>query len=324
MSTATTSRPGFFGRLGRAFVALLKLVLFLAVLVGIVAAAWFGLKELRRSFDSVSIRNDLNARRIEELRADVSDLTLERTEQDRQLNSLEEEVSGLDAEVAAMTEQLTADLNRQQDVLSALETQLTDLTASGSTTAEEVESLSAGVIALQGDVNDNTEAVDELGGNVDELGMNVTTLDADFGSLETEVMGASGEAMTAVSEMGQTLTLFRAWEMVYRARLRLLEQNVGLARQDVALAQALLGMLVENSDDASSTTLGAVQQRLDLAATGLLSDPDTAVRDLESAWEMLDIILSDLLGVPEIVLPETAVITPTITITATETITTSP
>ena len=323
--TTTTPRPGFFGRLGRAFVGLLKATFFLLVFAVILVAAWFGFQELGRSFDSLATRNDLNARRIEELRADVVDLTMERAAQERMVSSLEDEIASLDNEVATMSEQLATDLARQQDVLAVLETEVGELVVSGSTTAEEVEGLSAGVIALQGDVNQNQTAVDALGGNVDELNRHVSEMDEAFGSLESEVMGASGEAVTAVSEMNQALTLFRAWEMVYRARLRLLEQNVGLAQQDVVVAQALLGLLVENSgDEASGGTLLAVQQRLDLAAGGLLSDPDTAVRDLESAWEMLDMILSELLGVPEIVLPETAVITPTVTITATQTITTSP
>jgi chromosome segregation ATPase len=324
MSTATTSRPGFFYRLGRAFVNLLKLVLLLIVLVGIGVAAWFGYQELTRSFNSLATRNDLNAQRIEALRSDVSTLTTERAAQESQLDTLEEEVSTLDAEVAAMTEQLSADLEHQQEVLAQLETELTGLVASANVITENVDNLSAGVIALQGDVNENIAAVDELGGNVDELGTNVTDLNQEFGSLETEVMGVSGEAMTAVTELGQAVTLFRAWEMVYRARLRLLEQNAGLARQDVAVAQALLTMLVENSGGEPGETLAAVQQRLDLASAGLPTDPDTAVRDLESAWEMLDAILAELMGVPEIVMPQTAVITPTVTITATQPITTSP
>ena len=324
MSDVTTPRPSFFGRLGRAFVSLLKLGLLLAVLAGVAAAAWFGYQELDRSFDSLATRNDVNAQRIEALKANVTDLTGERRSQDRQLETLEEELSALDAELLAMTEQLTADLSRQQDVLTVLETQLGDLVANSEATAEEVTGLSAGIIALQGDVNENIAAVDELGGNVDELGTHVVEMGREFGTLESEVMGASGEAMTAVTEMSQALSLFRAWEMVYRARLRMLEQNIGLAQQDVALAQTLLVMLVEHNDDeAASGTLAAVQQRLDLAAAGLLADPDTAVRDLESAWEMLDTILSELLGVPEIVLPETAVITPTVAITATQTVTTT-
>ncbi|MCB8945126.1 MAG: hypothetical protein H6658_15375 [Ardenticatenaceae bacterium] len=334
MSTTTTSRPGFFRRLGRAFTILVKVVFFLAVFAGILVAAWFGFTELRRSFDSLATRNDLNARRIEELRADVVDLTSERVAQERTVSSLEEEVSSLEGEMATMTERLATDLARQQDVLTALEAQVGELAAASSTTAEEVDTLSAGVVALQGDLNENQAAVDELGGNVDEMSMHMTEMGEAFGALETEVMDASGEAVTAVSDMSQALTLFRAWEMVYRARLRLLEQNVGLATQDVAVAQALLGMLVENSEAESAAALAAVQQRLDLAAVGLRDDPDTAVRDLESAWETLDTILSGLLGVPQIVLPETATtaataaataaISPTVTITATQPITTSP
>ena len=324
MSTATSSRPGFLRRLWQAFVTLVKIVIVLVILVGLGAAGWFGYQELTRSFNSLSNRAEANLQRIDLLRKDIDTLQTDRTAQGNRLNSLENDLSGLDDEVGALTEQLTADLNRQNEMLTELEGQLSDLIASTGTISENVAALSSGVIALQGDVNENIAGVDELGGNVDVLSTDVSQLGDNFIALESEVTAVSEEAAGQVTQMGQALSLFRVWEMVYRARLRLLEQNFGLATGDVAIAQALLEALAAERSEEESEALLAVQQRLELAATNLPNDPNTAVRDLESAWEMLDGLLSELLGEPEIGLAETAVITPTTTITATQPITSTP
>jgi hypothetical protein len=139
--------------------------------------------------------------------------------------------------------------------------------------------------------------------------------------LNSEVTAVTTEATDQVAQMGQALSLFRAWEMVYRARLRLLEQNFGLAAEDVATAQALVAALAAADGAAETESLAEVQERLELAADNLPNDPDTAERDLETAWEMLDAILSATLGEPEVGLAETAVITSTTTITTTPAIT---
>lgn len=324
MSTVTSSRPGFFRRLWQAFVTLVKIALVLVILVGLGAAGWFGYQELTRSFNNLSNRDEANRQRIDLLRNDIDTLQTDRTAQSNRLNSLENGLAGLDSEVAALAEQLTADLNRQEETLSELEGRVSNLTTGADAINEEVDTLSAGVIALQGDVNENIAAVDELGGNVDVLGTNVGELGDDFTALDDEVTAAAETATEQVAQMGQALSLFRAWEMVYRARLRLLEQNFGLATDDVAVARALVEALATNGSEDVNEVLLAVQERLELAATNLPDDPNSAERDLESAWEMLDSILSELLGEPEVGLVETAVISPTATITATQPITTTP
>jgi chromosome segregation ATPase len=324
MSTATSSRPSFGHRLWQAFVTLVKIAFVLVILVGLGVAGWFGYQELTRSFSSLSNRAEANRQRIDLLRKDIDTLQIDRTAQGNRVSSLENELAGLDNQVAALTEQLTADLNRQDEMLTELEGQISDLIATTGAITENVAALSAGVIALQGDVNENIVGVDELGGNVDVLSTNVSQLDDDFVALESEVTAVSEAATGQVARMGQALSLFRVWEMVYRARLRLLEQNFGLATADVTIAHALLEALAANGSEEENEALLAVQQRLELAAANLPNDPNTAVRDLESAWEMLDGILSELLGEPEVGLAETAIITPTATITATQPITSTP
>jgi hypothetical protein len=101
-----------------------------------------------------------------------------------------------------------------------------------------------------------------------------------------------------VEALRQTLALFRVWELVARARLRLLEDNPGLALADVQAAQAAVETILETAVEETVASLTPVQQRLDLAAASLPDDPLTAGRDLETAWESLDVYLGELLGLP--------------------------
>ena len=112
------------------------------------------------------------------------------------------------------------------------------------------------------------------------------------------------DADIALEQFQQTLTLFRAWELLSRARLRLAEANFGLAMADVADAQALLttvAMPVAEGEEAAS--LDSLQQRLTLVLTSLPDDPTTATADLELAWEQLDAVMAGLLAIDESTAP---------------------
>jgi len=106
----------------------------------------------------------------------------------------------------------------------------------------------------------------------------------------------------------QVLTLFRVWELISRARLRLLEDNFGLARADTEQALRTMDFLLAAAPE-EAETWQRIQARLELALAALPDDPDMAAGDLESAWDALDELLTAML-LPELAtagsLPEDA------------------
>jgi hypothetical protein len=104
----------------------------------------------------------------------------------------------------------------------------------------------------------------------------------------------AAESETAVNDMAQTIMLFRAWELVARARLRLLENNPGLAQTDVVKADDMLQriILILPADSPETERLQTVQTRLALAADNLAFDAIIAGADLETAWDELDKVLA--------------------------------
>ena len=117
--------------------------------------------------------------------------------------------------------------------------------------------------------------------------------------LQSDDLTAFGETLTTADlvALRQTIYLFRVWEMVARARLRLLENNAGLAGADVARSQEAVAALIAAGDFADADGLAQLAQRLDLAAAGLPNSPAAAAADLELAWESIDQLLAALLGI---------------------------
>jgi len=299
MTTAQSDRPGFLARLYLAFVRLLILV---TVLVALVAGGWFAYKEISRSFDNVTKRMDINTRRIEQADGDIAALLTRIDDQQQGITSLQSVIAAQDASIADLTEELATEQSHQDDLLAALDAQVAGSISNDITTLSggmvalqnDITALSEGLVALQNDITNNGAQIDELGGTADNLQAGITNLNTQIE--ETQATLADFPAVEIV-QMRQTLTLFRLWELMSRARLRLVEGNAGLAATDVELALAALGVIPDNVADEGLTSLvQSVEERLTLAFSNLPDDPITAARDLETAWETLDTALVSLLA----------------------------
>jgi hypothetical protein len=313
MSTSGPSQNSFWQRLGRAFLNTLKLLLFVAIVVAIAAGAWLGYRELVRSLNVIADRADLNAQRIEVMRRDVDDLMTD-TSQEEMISSLQEVMATQEAQIADLQTRLDDDVARQEEALQDLQLQVTALISHTEVLTGNVATLREGVVALQGDVNENRSAIDELGGDLDTLRLALASLDEQF----QQVSEDAGELAT----MREALTLFRVWELVARARLYLAEGNAGLAASDLDAATLVVDGLVGALEAGSESSLRDLQARLSLARDSLPDDPATAERDLATAWETLDALLADRLADATSLDPGTT-ITPTLTVTATVTATSS-
>jgi hypothetical protein len=215
----------------------------------------------------------------------------------RENNAFQNDLTALDGRVAAVEREMTADLERQASQLAVLEARLDEMVEAGVVISENVALLNGGIAALQTDIVGFGSDLDSLGGEVDGLQSEVAGLDGETVALQASLEDPLA-ATEDVAELRQILVLFRVWELVARARLRLVEGNPGLALADVQAAQGALTAVIDASSEEMAAVLTPVQQRLDLAAAGLPDDPITAARDLETAWEALDGLLSELLGLP--------------------------
>ncbi len=266
---------------------------FLLVLGVIVAIVWGGFMiyqmiqtEIDRSSDSVATRFEAQESRIDILREEVNALVSANPGQEDQLTQLQQELATVDLQLSA----LDTDLAQQNSMLATLESSMATTLSNDETAVSSIVVLNDSLSALQGDFNEASVRLDTFGGEVDGLTGEVAVL----GETAVTAQEMAAESETAVNDMAQTLMLFRAWELVARARLRLLENNPGLAQTDVAKADDMLQriILILPADSAETERLQTVQTRLALAADNLAFDVTIAGADLETAWDELDKVLT--------------------------------
>lgn len=299
MTTETTpttlpSQPGFGRRfmtaLGRFLKALLKVVLVLAVIAAIGYITFLIVEELQRSFEVVNGRVNDNREQVlilsQELNALENTVATSNTTHDERLITLESYVDTT----------LADDLARQEEMLTTLDLQLGELLNHTETVDGQIVTLNEGVVALQGDMIESTGRLDSLGGEIDSLSNDTGELTEQVTGLQTAV---NDLPLEDIEQMRQVVTLFRVWEMVTRARLRLVENNAGLAASDTALALATIQAIAahENTSPDLLPQLALVQARLTLANAYLPANPALAALDLENAWNDLDAALGMLLGI---------------------------
>jgi chromosome segregation ATPase len=285
------SKPSGLSRfvhfLGRLILAFLKLLPVFIIVIALLAAAWLGYQELNRSFGIVNDRVDWNDEQMTQLQGELSTVSTSLAIQQSQQSELAANTAQVDGRISAVNDNLT----RQNDLLAALEEQVAALETSADSSVENITALGEGFNALQNDVMANGAQIDTLGGQIDGLGVDANTLRGDIAA-NSEAL-AQKEA--TVAQLSKTLTLFRIWETVARARLRLVDENIGLAQADIETAQSILEQMAAEETGDLADALQQMQTRLSLAANDLPDDPEAAVRDLNTVWEALDTALTMML-----------------------------
>jgi chromosome segregation ATPase len=277
----------FFRFLGRLVLAFLKLIPVFIIIAALVAAAWLGFQELNRSFGVVNERIDWYDDQVVQVRSEIASVSGDLSEQQAQQRVLATEAAQLDSRVSTLDD----DLARQGEILAALEEQVTALESSTISNDDNITALGEGLNTLQRDVTTNSSQIDDQAGQIDGLGLELNTARGEI----ADNAAALAQKEAIVAQLSKTLTLFRIWETVARARLYLVDQNIGLAQADVETAQAILDQMAAEETGDLAESLGLVQTRLDLAVTALPDDPEAAARDLNTAWEALDAVLTTLL-----------------------------
>ncbi len=284
-------RPSFFVRFLR---ALLKTVLILLVIAALAVAGWFIFQELNRSYNVLSGRMDRQAEQFASLQDQLQ------TQAD-QLEAVQLTVTDLDQNLARNLDQLqttvSGNVSRQDEMLADLTSQINDLSTATQTMTQTIALLNDGQSALQQDLIGLSSDLDAQGGTLDNLQGEFTTLQID-GSTLAENVAAFEVELTLADPVGlrQAVLVFRLWELVTRARLRLAENNLGMAATDVQLGLAAMPDLLAGTSEELAEPLQQVEERLLMAAGNLPDAPLTAVNDLDIAWQELDAILNTILG----------------------------
>jgi len=147
------------------------------------------------------------------------------------------------------------------------------------------------VEALESELEQVQQELSDLGGWRDRVILQETAvaeLAAQLEALQTEI--APGGSPLARLERGAILT--QASLHVMRARLWLIENNAGLAAEEVEAARLVLIQVAEGAPAEEVGPLQDVVERLRLTLEDLQLRPLVAADDLEIAWKLLTQLLA--------------------------------
>jgi len=252
-----TQQPGCWNYLGRAIAVLLRLVFVVVIAALIGVGIYYGVPWV---YWRLVVPIQDTAARVEMLQRDLENT---RANWNTELAEQGQRISGLESDLAAQREgiaALEADMGRMDELL----------TVQGETLSE-----------LQTALDSTEEATGQLGGDVEAL----------YGELDTlRVEIADPNRVAAAFE--RRLILLQAWGEILKARLHLLEDNPGNARQALALARANLERVIVLSPEPEAETLVAIRERLDAADTAIEERPFVAMNELEIIWRDLDAFIT--------------------------------
>jgi hypothetical protein len=266
-----TSFRGRFTLAFYAFVrALVRILLVVLILELLGAGIYFGVPALYRRFvqpiETNLVRlNDAQSRQ-EEANQQVN----------RRLDELVRRLEGLE---------LQNDTHKQ--VLDELQARLGELEQTQSSSQQAGGSVQTTAIARLNQVEATLAAV---GANLEQLQGEIAGINQAVGQTSLQVRELSDLEQVGkapLQELRNELQLVKAMELLTHSRVYLVEDNLGLAQQDVRAARLLLAKMGGDVPAYQVEALSAIITRLDAVLGNLPTRPTLAAEDLEAAWQLL-------------------------------------
>lgn len=315
----TKRRPGAFWRaLGVLLKALVRLTLVLLVGVLVGAGIYYG---VQWTYYTTILPIQQHTRQIERLQGQIDALETQQRDQtadlQRRLADLEGEVTAL-GETDATHTQALAEIEQGLADLKSFEPRLTDLTATIDAQATEITRLQRTLRSLAERLSEQENA---LAIQTEALSALEESLNTQLASLSTDLEQTSNTQVN----LDARLALAQAAHDLLVARIAMLEDNVGNAREAIALAQDHVRQAAA-LNPALTEELTTLQPRLQALDELVAQRAFRAVPTLDSLWaDIVDLSMRPSVTI-ETTLPATSTVTTTaaITVTVVPTSTVSP
>ena len=249
--TEQKSRPSGFVRFLQVLLRLILTLLF-GIILG--AAFYFGFQFV---YQELIIPTQQNATDLQNLDTRVNqqwDLLQEKN------NELEDRLSEMESDQKNTTDEiseLVTDIDQISADLDAYQIQQEDL-------ASQIEKIDQSIVDLMSQNKDLTAQNEDLIASVEDL-----------------------EVEKKLQSIYQELQLFKVLLQVNRSRLFLVQDNYGLAKQELELVNELLNSLLPSATEVQEKEILLWDARLNLAISHLPDNPILANDDLEILWSMM-------------------------------------
>lgn len=191
---------------------------------------------------------------------------------------------------------LNARINQQWDLLQEknkeLENRLSDMESDQEITNDQISELITVIEQISADLDAYQMQQEDLTTQIEKINQSIVDLmdqNKDLAA-QNEVLIASVEDLEVEKKLQpvyQDLQLFKVLLQVHRSRLFLVQDNYGLAKQELELADELLNALLLSASEEQENEILLWDARLNLAISHLPDNPILANDDLEILWSMM-------------------------------------
>jgi uncharacterized phage infection (PIP) family protein YhgE len=191
------------------------------------------------------------------------------------LNS--QQITSLQQELSALKEQLQTQESESASALADLEGSLSEQREAIAELRAQADSMRSSI----DEINTSLEGLPPLSGKVDTIEATQSLLHDQLGQLQRSLE----EVDSPVAQLTRQYQLLRVMELITRARFWMIENNLGLAADDVSEAKQILMMVHEEAT--GQEDLQPIIERLDQVLLELPDKPVIAADDLEIVWKLL-------------------------------------
>jgi hypothetical protein len=303
--------PSFLSRLGKALAWLIRFVLrllvVLAVGTAIGAGIYFGGMFAYRQFlepvpvhtirlDILEGRQDQIVERFaeqqEDLQVRIADLEAQSDAQKLAFDRLHErlgEVETAQANAIARLDEAFAELGQIQAGLEEVQTAQDEMQLAQDAGQADLEALRVNLEAVQAGLTSARNALEAMESDLAAMQAGVADLTEQVDAYGMDVL-ALNEALSgerSPSVLFHQLQLVKAMELLTRARLVLVQNNLALAQFDIQAARRVLVDLQVEVPAYQSEQIARIVVRLDAVLSNLPAAPVAAADELEGAWQLL-------------------------------------
>ncbi len=298
------------------FWALIKLVLVLAIIAALgVGVYWAGyyayqgiISPIASNTNAINLlQDDLEAGRselIQEL-ADQSEqiaqLSAQMADAQERMAEMEETLAARDARMAEFERELAAGDARLKEALADRDQQTADLQSELSAQSERVASheeqlaglkdaLDAGaarIADLEEALVDRDQRIADLVAELSAQGETIANLDANLAELQAEVARPEEE----ITRLKFQDLLLKASQEAIKARIRLIQNNPGAAKEELRLVEASLRAAFELGDEEARAAVSDLQDRLAEVMRHIDENAFAATEELEILWRGIDVLI---------------------------------
>ena len=276
---------GWFNQLVR-----ISIRLFFAFIIGLALGAgiYFGVNALftkilqsiqanSQQIDSLETRlqlvEDQLVQRNSTLTSRLQVLEVSSDQQKANLDELQGRVDRMGTDQAELLETATSELNTILD--EAVNDQASVL--------RDIGNLNADLKSLRSEMNTLERDLDSLQAEVGSFEKTSTSSEERIQLMETEWINY----VAGFSSIETKLQLFKAIELFTRSRYHLVQNNLGLAQQDIMSAYEVLQKIEPDIPNYQAEAFGEILARVDSALKNLPQKPVAAADDVDSAWNLL-------------------------------------